>query len=102
MKVQCRKRGSSVIAELSGELDHHSASKIRSSLDTAIDDSKVTELVLDMSQVTFMDSSGLGVILGRYKKLHERGGTLKIIGADGHIKRIMKMSGVYSLIAGGR
>ena len=55
-------------------------------------------LMLDLSGVTFMDSSGLGVVLGRYKLMKERGGSVRIQGASRPVERILKMAGVYALL----
>ena len=67
-------------------------------LDALLEDDTVSRLVLDLSGVSFMDSSGLGVVLGRYKKLKARRGSLRITGASKPGERILKMAGVYALL----
>ena len=90
--------GQTLTIRLEGELDHHSAESIRTLIDNEIAESGCTDLILDMEGVTFMDSSGLGVILGRYRLLNSQGGTLSICGANSTVERILRMSGLYSLI----
>lgn len=98
MELEATRRGSRVKASIQGELDHHSATAMRNQLDTLIADPAISELVLDLSGVTFMDSSGLGVILGRYRTLAQRGGRLLLSGVPVDIDRIFKMSGLYALV----
>ncbi len=83
---------------LSGELDHHSAEQTRIMLDTLLRDVTVQELVLDLSGMTFMDSAGLGVVLGRFRKLSMRGGKLIVKGMNATIDRIFRMSGLYAIV----
>ena len=98
MKLTKHLTGQTLTVGLQGELDHHSAEEIRQCLDREIESSGCMCLTLDLSGVTFMDSSGLGVILGRYRLLNARGGTLFISGAQSSVERILRMSGLYSLI----
>ncbi|MBQ9832893.1 MAG: anti-sigma factor antagonist [Clostridia bacterium] len=98
MQINYKQQDNKLIAELSGELDHHTAEKVRKSLDRIVASTQPQELIVEMSGVTFMDSSGLGVILGRYKKMNEHGGIMKIANPQGHAESIMRMSGVFSII----
>lgn len=98
MELEATRRGRRAKARLQGELDHHSATAVRDQLDALIADLTIDELVLDLSGVTFMDSSGLGVILGRYRTLTQRGGRLLLSAVPVDIDRIFKMSGLYSLV----
>ncbi len=91
-------RGQTLTVYLSGELDHHSASQIRQELDALIRDSRARRLVLDLSSLTFMDSSGIGVILGRYNQMARRGGSLAVRRPSSQINRIFDLSGVYQIV----
>ncbi len=82
----------------SGEIDHHVAEKIRNDIDDEIKLYETKNLIMDFSKVTFMDSSGVGVVLGRYKKVGELGGTVTIRNADRLVKQILDMSGIFSLM----
>ncbi len=87
-----------VTVQLEGELDHYSAERVRASLDALIADLTVKRLVMDLSRLTFMDSSGIGVIIGRYRTLSRRGGSVAVRGASPQIDRIFQMSGLYQII----
>ena len=88
---------SCLVASLSGELDHHSVRLIREEIDTAIAEQHPSQLALDFSGVTFMDSSGIGLILGRCKVMGGIGGTTTIYSPPPHIKRVMRLSGIERL-----
>lgn len=98
MDINAMRRGARVIVRLSGELDHHSAAKVRGTLDLILRDVSVREMQLDMRNVTFMDSAGLGVVLGRYKTISARGGRMIVSGMRTSIDRIFRMSGLYALV----
>jgi stage II sporulation protein AA (anti-sigma F factor antagonist) len=84
-------------AFLSGDIDHKNAAAIRYDIDFAIERHKPKTLVLDFSKVEFMDSSGIGLIMGRFKKLSLIGGRLVVAGASGTIKKVMKIAGIEKL-----
>jgi len=98
MELNAQKRGPRLFVQLSGELDHHSAEQTRIMLDTLLKDVSVSELVLDLSGMSFMDSAGLGVILGRFRKLSMRGGKLVVKGMNASVDRIFQMSGLYAIV----
>lgn len=98
MEINAVRRGPRVTVHLAGELDHHSAARVRSALDAILRDVTVREMLLDMRNVTFMDSAGLGVVLGRYKTLSGRGGRMIVSGMRTSIDRIFRMSGLYALV----
>ena len=88
-------------ASLKGELDEYTAQYVRLSLDTLLKDIsciKSAELVLDMSGVTFMDSTGIGVLLGRYNKFSKNDVAIFIKNPQGHVDRILKMTGIYEIM----
>ena len=82
--------------KLMGELDHHNAEKMRKRLDSEILKSGADIIIFDLSGLTFMDSSGIGVLLGRYKLFATR--KLYITGANQTVHKLLKMSGVYSVM----
>ena len=71
-----------LIAELFGELDHHAAEGAREKIDEALDNYRVDNLVFDFAKISFMDSSGIGMILGRYRKMGEQEGRIAICGCS--------------------
>lgn len=82
---------------LTGEIDHHSARELRQAIDSVIQSKKPVLLNLDFSGVTFMDSSGIGLIMGRYRTMLLFGGKLKMINVPENLKKIMLLSGLGTL-----
>lgn len=91
------KRGTLVI-HLKGDLDHHSAESLRQEMDRLLCDLSVHRVVLDLSGLGFMDSSGIGLIIGRYKILKRRGGQMAIHSGNRRVDRILQLSGLYEII----
>ncbi|MCM3784070.1 anti-sigma F factor antagonist [Neobacillus mesonae] len=87
-----------LIVRLSGELDHHTADLVRLQMDEAISKQNSKHLVLSLKDLEFMDSSGLGVILGRYKLIHHKGGKMVISGANPAVHRLLEMSGLFKIM----
>ena len=82
---------------LCGEIDHHAARAIREETDTLIQQKKPKELKLDFSQVSFMDSSGIGLIMGRYRMMSLYGGYLKVVNVPEALGKLMILSGIGAL-----
>ena len=99
MQVQLLRRKGKLIVRLKGELDHHSARIFREAVEKELERDKVRDLILNMKDVTFMDSSGIGVILGRYKQVKAKGGRTVICGAGLHIQKILQMGGIPKIIS---
>ena len=99
MELSIQIEGNVCRVALSGELDHHAAGEARTRIDEALrEDMAIDALHLNLSGITFMDSAGLGVVLGRYKTLSARGGKMIVSGMRTSIVRIFRMSGLYALI----
>ena len=92
------KRGGKLIAYIEGELDHDSTAVMRAEIDNQIYDRGINELVIDMAGVSFMDSSGIGLVLGRYKLMRMRGGKVSISRPGKRTDKLLAMSGVYDLM----
>lgn len=92
-----KKRGGLVV-HLSGDLDHSAASRLRGELDRLIEETGARRLVFDLKELQFMDSSGVGLIIGRYKLMTRRGGSVAVTGPDARVDQIFKMSGLYQLV----
>jgi len=92
------KRRNTLTVQLTGELDHSTAGRIRSEVDRLIEESNVRRLVFDLTGLEFMDSSGIGLIIGRYKMMSRRSGTVAVTGSGAHIDRIFEMAGLYQII----
>jgi len=87
-----------VTVVLAGELDHYTASQIRTQLDDILQDPRITHLVLDLENLTFMDSSGIGVLLGRLRTLQLRGGRLSVQNMQPPIAKLFQLSGMQRVI----
>ena len=85
-------------AYLKGEIDHHSAAPIRSEIDGKAESLRPKILRLDFSGVKFMDSSGIGVIMGRYKRIYMLGGEVCAVHTSERMKKILTMSGVTRIM----
>lgn len=88
---------SGVTIWLSGELDHHAARSLREQIDGAVDRTGAKELRLDFEGVTFMDSSGIGLVMGRYRLMQLAGGKLSVTGASERIQKVMRLAGLDKL-----
>lgn len=97
MSVEISVNGEVTTAYLSGEIDHHSAAAIREKIDVAAERNMPSLLVLDFTGVNFMDSSGIGLVMGRYRNISRRGAKLHITGTSPQIYKVMKLSGIEKL-----
>jgi stage II sporulation protein AA (anti-sigma F factor antagonist) len=91
-------QGSALAVSLSGELDHHNASAIRDKLDTLYERSGCRHIIFDFSDVSFMDSSGIGMIIGRYKNAEKRGGKVAAAHMNSQLERIFFLSGLQKIV----
>lgn len=87
-----------LIASLDGELDHHSSGEMRVEIDKTIDAFQCKYLIFNFEKVSFMDSSGIGVIMGRYNKIKELGGKVFVVECSQYIDRILSMAGIYTIV----
>ena len=96
--MEYERQRDTLLARIDGELDQCSAQRIRRELDRLLADPGVKRLVLDLKNLTFMDSSGIGVILGRYREMRLRGGTVAVMNMNPHVEKIFLMSGMRQII----
>lgn len=83
---------------LKTELDHNAGVQLREAVDRLLADRQIRRLVLDLEGLKFMDSSGIGFIIGRYKLMARRGGSVLIKNADRRMDRLFQMAGLYQLV----
>ena len=98
MDIRLEMLQSTLVVKIAGEIDHHSAGQIRETIDSEIERKRVKNLVFDFDRVTFMDSSGIGVIIGRYKQVRAQGGKTLIIRAKPQVERLLEISGIKKII----
>lgn len=87
-----------LVIKLSGEIDHHSAVGVRSEIDTLVFEVRPKKLILELSDINFMDSSGLGLIMGRYALIKDLGGSLLLRAPSTAVMKILKLSGMDRII----
>ena len=91
-------RSGMLAVKILGEIDHHSALGMRQGIDELISEKRPEKLILDLSRVDFMDSSGLGLILGRYSAVKKIGGEMVVINPNKGVMKILKLAGVERII----
>ncbi len=87
-----------LVVRLQGELDHHTAEELRTKVDEVLRNPQIRHIVLSLADLAFMDSSGIGVILGRYKQVAARSGEMVVCSINPTIYRIFEMSGLFKVI----
>lgn len=97
MDIRVETSADGMTAWLSGEIDHHSARQLREQVDSAVEHMGPKHLRLDFGGVSFMDSSGIGLIMGRYRLMQMYGGTMSVTGMSERIARVMRMAGLDKL-----
>jgi len=87
-----------VVVSLQGELDHHSAEHIRNQLDESLQKQQVHHMLMNLEHLKFMDSSGIGVILGRYKLVKSKGGRMMLCSVSQPVQRLLELSGLFKIV----
>lgn len=97
MQIEFEMTDEILIASLEGELDHHTSSIVREEIDKTMEAFHSRHLIFNLDKVSFMDSSGIGVIMGRYNKILKLDGKLAVTGCTAYIDRILDMAGIYTI-----
>ncbi len=87
-----------LMIRMPSEIDHHKSVQISTKADRYIVSQNVGNVVFDFERTTFMDSSGIGIIVGRYKKISCFGGKVYVINADDRIRRLLMLSGLQNMV----
>ena len=87
-----------LIEFMSTELDHHISNAVREEIDDLLSSKQIRNIVFDFKNIHFMDSSGIGVIIGRYKKISSEGGRVSVININQRVKKIFDLSGMNNII----
>jgi stage II sporulation protein AA (anti-sigma F factor antagonist) len=88
-----------LIVRLKGELDHHTADVVKNRMEDAIVSGDVRNVILSLKELSFMDSSGLGVILGRYKQITAKGGRMVVCDVSPAVYRLFELSGLFKIVS---
>ena len=97
MGVRLERNRNVLTAIIEGDIDHHTARDIRTAIDNSIEEMSPDALELDFGGVQFMDSSGIGLIMGRFRLMKLLNGKLKVVNVPPHIARLIKLSGLEAL-----
>lgn len=98
MNINYQKKDKLLVVEITEEIDHHEVEKIRRKVDDEITRYMPRKTIFDFNRVTFMDSTGIGMIIGRYKMMKLIGGSLEIVNISSTVKRILEMSGINKIV----
>ena len=97
--IRCSLEEKNLIIEfLTSELDHHITNEVRDEIDIILDSKSIKNIVFDFKNIRFMDSSGIGVIIGRYKKISSEGGKVSVVNVNDRVKKIFNLSGMNKII----
>ena len=97
MSVSINAKGELLTVMLEGEIDHHTAKTIREQIDEAIEFNMPSLLILDFGRVSFMDSSGIGLVMGRYRILQKNNAKMNLVNLPSNIYKVMKLAGIERL-----
>ncbi len=98
MHIKSKVVNGTLYVMLCGELDEHSSTHARISLDAAFDEKGFNQVIMDLSELDFMDSTGIGVFIGRYKRLKAKSIPIFITNPSSHAEKIFKMTGLYEIM----
>ena len=98
LKMNIETKDQILCVRLEGELDHHTSEELRNEVDRHLQTGRYKHLIMNLEHLTFMDSSGLGVILGRYKQVTNNGGEMVVCSITPPIKRLFEMSGLFKIV----
>ena len=94
MEKLVQKRGNTLVVKIQTEVDHCFADAVREEVDRLVQTEEIECLEFDFSETEFMDSSGIGLVMGRYKILNELGGTLEVTGLSDNSYKVMRLAGL--------
>ena len=90
--------GGLLAVRILGEIDHHRALSLRQGIDALISEARPERLILDLSRVDFMDSSGLGLIMGRYALIKRYGGRMAVLDPSPAVQKMMNLAGMERMV----
>lgn len=98
LQIDLEHRRNVLIVRLQGELDHHTADRVRYKMEDELLRDGVRHVILSLKDLQFMDSSGLGVILGRYKQVRAKGGRMAVCDVNPSVYRLFELSGLFKIV----
>ena len=98
MQIKSKVYKATLYVVLCGELDEHSATHTRIQLDEAFSGDNFNQIIIDLSELEFMDSTGIGVLIGRYKRMKDKNIPIFICNPSNTAEKIFKMTGLYDIM----
>lgn len=99
MNLEFIESGQKLTIKLKGDLDHHGADENRNKIDEKVKDENFNKIIIDFKEIDFIDSSGIGFVIGRYKNIRKRNAVIEIINANKKVRKILDMSGIGKIIS---
>lgn len=98
LQIETEKIGTTLVVRLAGELDHHTAELVRDRVERELDNGVCKNMIFSFEHLDFMDSSGLGVILGRYKRISQLGGKMSLCAVSDSLRKLLELSGILKIL----
>jgi len=100
MKIICEEKERNLVVTIHGDIDHHSSEEIKTAVDKSFQRSNAKNIIINFENVDFMDSSGIGMLIGRYKMLENKGegGKLFSVGMSAVLARLFDISGLHKIM----
>ena len=98
MELKFKRKNKTLIILIAGEIDHHTSQELRRQTESALEQMGGKNIIFGFQEVTFMDSSGIGVIMGRYRMVYLLGGEVWAVNVNERMKKILTMSGVTKIV----
>lgn len=98
MRIEHSYTDNYLVVKLIGELDEHFSGYARMTIDNLSSEKPIDKLIIDMTELTFMDSTGIGVLIGRYKNLSHRGISIYLKSPSAAVDRVLRISGIYDIM----
>lgn len=98
MKRMVEVTGRRLVIHVPKELDHHTALPIRQQTEEILQYKRIEEIEMDFAQTEFMDSSGIGMLMGRYRQISQKGGQMYAVHVGARVKKILDMAGISRVV----
>ncbi len=96
--ISFTKEDRALVVKIDGDIDHHTSIEMKDKIDDAYKKMRAKNIIFDFTSVSFMDSSGIGMVIGRYKNAKQQGGQVFVINVNSHLSKIFEISGLPKLV----
>lgn len=98
MELDIEVRGNDLVVRVAGELDLQAAGEFRRRIEAELDRAQIRTVYVDLARVTFIDSSGLGALLGRWRRIRQEGGRMVLVAPAPAVRPVLELAGIYRLM----